>query len=169
MKKLIWVAMLLILNIPLTTLALTAPDHKTGSELTPELRQKILKLIEKRGDDGEIPARFANALGVSSTGKPWPNHHANAIDTNKPDTVHIFSVSRINDQDVVLTKRFPDGLNAYRVNQDGKVVTALSYKLQTKELTMRIPVEAQSDLDVEIVFWKDTVDELISGLKNKHK
>ena len=130
--------------------------------LPPELLSKMLRLIAAKGTDGNIPAKFVNALGMTATDQTWPDHQISAA-RNAADYTHGFALSREADQDLVISQRLPSSIRAYRAHRDGKIVAALIYDMQKDQITMRTPSEAQNELDTEFTFWAETVDRLIAG------
>jgi hypothetical protein len=132
-----------------------------GSALTPKLMSKMLQLITLRGTDQQLPASYANAMGLSASGQTWPDRQI-ATRATLDNFIHAFSVSRGSDQDVVLYTRRSDSVHAFRAHRDGKVVTALIFDNQTSQITMRAPAETQNELDLEFALWARGVDKLIA-------
>jgi hypothetical protein len=140
--------------------AAKTPDDPS-SPLTPEFMIKMVQLIALKGDDRVIPAAFANALGLTATGQPWPTHQIGAL--RGSTDLHSFAYNNGNDQDLLLTRKHQESVFAYRAHRDGKVVTALLWNKQTKQITMRDRVEAQAELDSEITFWAETIRPGVAG------
>src|SRR6185295_7290145 len=132
------------------------------SPLTSEVMSKMLQLIALRGTDRDLPALYANALGLSAEGQTWPDRQSAA--NEDPDNIlHAFAVGRGGDRDIVISVLRENSLHAFRAHRDGKVVTALISDKQTGKITMRAPAEAQKELDVELAFWASGVEKLIAG------
>jgi hypothetical protein len=129
--------------------------------LSPGTLNKILQLIASKGEDGNVGAKVANALGMTAAGQPWADHK---IAVASPDKViHGFTISRGSDEDVIIYARWPDGIHIFRAHRDGKLVAALSFNPQTRMITTRDAAAARQELDDEFTFWTRSVDGLLAG------
>jgi hypothetical protein len=129
-----------------------------NSPLTPQLMSRMLQLITLKGDDGNVALGFANRLGLSATGQGWPWRK---IASNATDQlVHVFGVSRGNDQDILVYVRRPTDLLIIRAHRDGKAVAALISGRQIEKMAMLSPAEAQKELDHELLFWANNIDKI---------
>ena len=134
-----------------------------GAMLTPALLGKVLRLIDLRGVEREVPPNYANALGMTASGQAWPDRQQAAT---QGKVLHGFAVSRGTDQDVVISVRDDVELRVFRVRRDGgMVVTACIVDLGDGDITMRAPAEAQAQLDEEMRFWATYVDQLLARPK----
>lgn len=160
--RLFAVVLVLVFAFGLPTFA-TLPAASGPSVLTSNLMSRMQKLVAEHGVDREMPPKFANALGVSDTGKIWSNREiaAKAGLGEAGELLHWFSVSRGGDKDLVLSRQRANTLLAFRANRDGSVVAAFTRDVSSGRVTMRSPAEAQADLDSELMFW-DQNEEPIS-------
>lgn len=134
-----------------------------GAMLTPALLAKVLRLIDLRGVEREVPPNYANALGMTASGAAWPDRQQAAT---QGTVLHGFAVSRGTDQDVVVSVRDQAELRVFRVRRDGgMVVAACIVDLGDGDITMRAPAEAQAQLDEEMRFWATYVDQLLARPK----
>ena len=124
----------------------------TTSPLTPAVLRKILGIVASRGTDRKFNSRVANALGLGAAGQTLPVRQA-VIAERGADVRHGFAVSLGSDQDILISRRLPDAVHFFRAHRDGTVVTALISDLETGRISMRVPSEAQSELDAEFAFW----------------
>jgi hypothetical protein len=134
----------------------------TGT-LTPELMDKIVRLLAQQGTDTELNSRFANALGLTLRGQTWPDR----ITTVKPDADsaddYSIAINRGGDQDIVLYLRIPHAIHAFRAHRDGTVVKAFVSDPQGIKIYMMSPERAQEELNEHIDFWAGSVDQLLAG------
>ncbi len=152
-----------------TPAAPPAPASKTVSPaaappLTPEVMDKMLKLIAAHGTNRETAEALAGALGLADPGKSWPNRQME-IEDAKYHYSHGFAVSRGSDQDILLSRRTKDSIYAFRAHRDGKVVKALIANFKTGKITMRDPAEAQADFGAECSLWAANADHLLPAGK----
>ncbi len=134
-----------------------------GAMLTPALLAKVLRLIDLRGVQREVPPNYANALGMTASGQAWPDRQQAAT---QGKVLHGFAVSLGADQDVVVSVRDDAELRVFRVRRDGgMVVAACIVDLGDGDITMRAPAEAQAQLDDEMRFWATYVDQLLGAKK----
>jgi hypothetical protein len=139
-----------------------AVQVSTNSTLPPEFMAKMHQLLSLKGSDYTIPASFANTLGLTAAGVAWPSRQ---VVTHGATTSfgYGFNTSRGTDQDIVLLVRRTANILFFRANRDGTLVSALSYDLQTKQITPRDTTEAQADFAVVWQFWIANVDSLMNG------
>ena len=121
------------------------------SPLSPALLNKVLDLIARKGIDREQAPLLANALGFAEAGQTWPYRQAVIIDSSNFD--HGFAIGRNSGKDIVLVRRDMTSLYVFRVHRDGSVIIALIVNLQSHQITVRAPTDAQNDLNGEIAFW----------------
>lgn len=142
------------------------PATSEPSVLTSNLMSRMMKLVSERGTDHDMPAIFANALGVSAADQTWEYREFSlkAGLGKAGELLHGFSISRGGDKDLVLFRREGNTLLGFRANRDGLVVTAFTCDVSTGKITMRSPDEAQADLNSELMFW-DENEESISQWK----
>ena len=139
----------------LTFVSLAGPVSAQGSALTPELLSKILDDINREGIDRDIPAPMANALGLSATGQGWASRQC-VFQESKNKIIHALSISRRNDQDIVVHLGSERFLHDYRILRDGTLLMATIYNIPTHQLTVRNRSEAQKELNTEFAFWAGT-------------
>ncbi len=140
----------------LTTLT---QNPSIASALTPGFIAKVLALMSRHGNDRETPAPFANALGLTPAGESWANRQV-AATGQKTQFLHSFAVSRGSDTDILLSVRRPDALLAFRAHRDGTLVSALSYDIKTRQITLLEPQVAKTRFADECAFWAASLDAL---------
>ena len=142
----------------------TPPAAPPAADLPPMtgFMGKMLQLISLYGTDREMPGQYASALGLTVNGQTWASRQESANGSNT-GFHRGFSVSRGDDQDVVLALLKPDVLLIFRAHRDGTLVAALKVDRPTKALTMRDVAEAQADFAAEWASWVESVDKLLAG------
>ena len=122
---------------------------------TPELMAKMLEVIAVKGVDRELTALAANALGLTASGQTWASRSVTWKEDN--GKLHGFYISRGAEPDLVMTMIVPGTAYYYRVRRDGTATAAFTLDVQTRQITMRAPAEAQKSLDAELALWSDVV------------
>ena len=165
-NRLVSLIVMAMLAFALTSLRAQSSATNTAAPvaaLTPELMNKMLRLIALKGTDKELNPKVANEPRLAT---PWLGRYvsANGIPSN---SIHSFEVSRGSDQDVVISVRSqttkPPTIRIFRVHRDGKVVKAAYSDIRTGQVTILALDEAQKELDHEFAFWAEGVDRLIAG------
>lgn len=149
------------------SLAPLTQNPSVASSLTPEFISRMLTLMSLRGSDHEIPAPFANALGLTPAGESWLNRQV-AAKGQATEFLHGFAVSRGSDTDLVLSVRNPDALLVFRAHREGALLGALRFDFKTKQITPLDPKLARTAFADECAFWKSSVDALIKYEHNPH-
>lgn len=160
MRKLVFCGARLAVAVSLIPLsgsslaAAPASSKAPAPSLTPEAMGEILRLIAEKGVDRELVALAANSLGLTASGQTWASRSITYKE--KDGTLHGFYISRGAEKDLVISTQQPGKvLYAYRARRDGTATAAFMFDLQTRQITIRAPDEAQKSLDVEVAFWRD--------------
>jgi hypothetical protein len=138
--------------LPATAPATAAP--KPISALTPQLLDKMLRLVTSLGDDHAVPAKFATPLGFAVG---WPVHQL-AVNDADGITAHDFAVHRGSDEDLLVFRH--DAINGqfYRCHRDGKIVAGINFDPKSGQVTTLALDDAQKRLDAEFAFWAANAD-----------
>lgn len=144
-----------LVSLVLLALLTMAPANlrAESTSLTPDLLNKLLDLDARKGTDREAAAPIANALGLTASGQAWPIREIATPDAETPSVLHGFAVNRGAARDIIVTRRNPDKIRVFRAQRDGVVVSAMIFDLQTRQATIRVPAEAQAELDAEFTHW----------------
>ena len=136
---------------------LIAPVSAQSTTLTPALLSKMLDQIAKEGNDREVPASLANPLGLSPAGKAWPSRESGARNT-ATKILHAVYAGRGGDENMMLTVGAKEGVHVFRIRRDGTLLGARLFDLQTRQSAELGRVEAQKELEAELVFWRNFLD-----------
>lgn len=132
--------------------AMMMPVAAQNPTLAPDVLSKMLDYIARVGTDREVPAIFANRLGLSAAGQIWPSRQAGLKETSS-GLLHGVYVSRGRDKDLLLTLTSAERIDIYRIRRDGILVAAAGYDKQAQQLIEREGAETQKGLEAELVFW----------------
>ena len=123
-----------------------------GPTLTPETMAKLLKLVADKGVDRDLNPLAASTLGLVNSGQTWASRAVNWKENN--GTLHSFYVNRGTDQDLAISLAIPDKtIYGYRFHRDGTVITAFTFDMATRQITMLSADQAQKPLDAQVAFW----------------
>jgi hypothetical protein len=116
-----------------------------------DLLSKLSELTAQKGEDVDVPAAVANALGLTDGDQNWATRQVAAPDS-RSGVFHGFAMhSGI--EDVLFIGRHPDALHVFRSHRDGKLVAAGAYNILAREVTILDPATAQNELAAEVAFW----------------
>jgi len=122
----------------------------------------MLKAIALDGKESKVPAQIATALGLTDSGKAWPDHQV-ALKSGGAVLVHSFAIGPGEDDDIVLSAvTAPDTVQVYRVHRDGTPASALTYNPKTSEVKPRDIAAAKADFATEWAYWNDIVGDLLT-------
>jgi hypothetical protein len=130
------------------------PVSAQNSALTPELLSKMLDHSASNGIDRVANPIVANRLGISVAGQTWPMRQI-GVEETAGGILHNVSFGRGSDQNIVVSAKTKERLNAYRIRRDGTLLAAFTYDIATHGLADIAQAEAHKGLAAELLFWSE--------------
>jgi hypothetical protein len=145
-----------------------APVHVMGAEaspatahgpMNPSVLARLLAVIAKGGHDTELPPAIATALGLTASGKPWPDRQF-AVQSHESGALHAIALGQGEGADIILSVKGPAAISIFRADHQGTLIGATSYFPETG-LTMTPPAAASRiEFAAECAFWAIHIDDL---------
>lgn len=128
------------------------PLPTTQPPLAPELLNKMISFIARKGWDRDVPADEATALGLAA-GQSWPLRGVSSPDPDVGDKYHGWAVSRGSDNDLLLAAQQGQIYHFYRITRDGTIIKAIIFNRANHQITMLDSAQAQIEVNAEYAWW----------------
>lgn len=141
-----------------------------NSPPAPEVMNKLVRIVVQNGLELDVPSQFSNALGLSPRGQTF--HCISLAVMGSDKTQSNLAIMSERDETVLVSKRQLNTLSMWRIQRDGKVLSALVAEMTSPlSITMRTPAEAQPEVNAVLKYWAVNSDLIMlrSGTEKRPK